>query len=128
MAQDFALTTEMRSGGGGKIALVRVVGDVDLATSDQLAAELASDACRASKGVILDLTEVRFMDSSGLRAVLVSIEELDCAMAAVVVPESAVARLIELTEVGRLLPSYATQEAAFAALPEIDDGREEGGK
>jgi hypothetical protein len=68
------------------------------------------------------------MDSSGLRAVLVSIEELDCPLAAVIAPGSAVARLIEVTEVGPLLASYPTQEEALAALPEIGSAGEEGGK
>jgi anti-anti-sigma factor len=128
MAEEFELTTEMRPSGGGEIAVVRAVGDVDLATSDQLAAELASDACRAGAGVVLDLSEVPFMDSSGLRAVLVSIEELDCPLAAVIAPGSAVARLIEVTEVGPLLASYPTQDEALAALPEIGSAGEEGGK
>jgi anti-anti-sigma factor len=129
MAKDFELTTEMRPGGAGEVALVRVKGDLDMATSDALAAELASEACRASVGVALDLTEVPFMDSSGLRAVLVSVEELDCPLAAIVRPGSAVARLIEVTEVGGLLPSYSTQDEAFAALPKLGDGdAEEGGE
>jgi anti-anti-sigma factor len=119
MAKEFELTTEMRSSDAGEVALVRASGDVDLATADGLAAELASDACRASAGVVLDLTEVPFMDSSGLRAVLVSIEELDCSLAAIVQAGSAIARLIEVTEVGGRLPSYATEEEALAALPEI---------
>jgi anti-anti-sigma factor len=118
----------MRPSGGGEVAVVRAIGDVDLATSDRLAAELASDACSASAGVVLDLTEVPFMDSSGLRAVLVSIEELDCPLAAIVAPGSAVSRLIDVTEVGPLLASYPTQEEALAALPEIGSHGEEGGK
>jgi stage II sporulation protein AA (anti-sigma F factor antagonist) len=127
MAEDFKLTTEMRPNGAGEVALVRVTGDLDMATSDALATELASEACRASRGVILDLTAVPFMDSSGLRAVLVSVEELDCPLAAIVRPGSAVARLIEVTEVGGLLPSYSTQDEAFAALPELGGDAEEGG-
>jgi anti-anti-sigma factor len=126
MADGFELTTEMRGSDSGEVALVRAVGDVDLATSDELVTELATEACRTSAGVVLDLTEVPFMDSSGLRAVLVSVEELDCALAAVVRPGSAVARLIEVTEVGGLLPNYATEDEALAALPDI--GGEGGGE
>jgi stage II sporulation protein AA (anti-sigma F factor antagonist) len=128
MADAFELTTEMRPGGAGEVALVRAKGDLDMATSDALAAELASEACRASVGVVLDLTEVPFMDSSGLRAVLVSVEELDCPLAAIVSPGSAIARLIEVTEVGGVLPSYSTQDEAFAALPELGDGNAEEGE
>jgi hypothetical protein len=109
MADHFELTTEMRPGGAGEVALVRVTGDLDMATSDALAAELASEACRGS------------------RAVLVSVEELDCPLAAIVRPGSAIARLIDVTEVGGLLPSYSTQEEAFAALAELGGGDAEDG-
>jgi anti-anti-sigma factor len=122
MADDFELTTEMRPRGAGEVAVVRVTGDLDMATSDALATELASEACRGSGGVVLDLTEVPFMDSSGLRAALVSVEELDCPLAAVVRPGSAIARLIEVTEVEGLLPSYPTQEEALGALAEPGSG------
>jgi anti-sigma B factor antagonist len=53
----------------GPAAVVVPVGEVDLATVDTLQAEL--DAARSdTESIVLDLREVEFMDSAGLRLVL----------------------------------------------------------
>jgi anti-anti-sigma factor len=44
-------------------------GELDIATAPQLA-EALSEAARGSAAVILDLSELTFMDSSGLHAIL----------------------------------------------------------
>jgi len=51
-------------------SLLKLSGELDAHTADQLAEELSS--LPASKGdtVVLDMTEVRFVDSVGLRAVV----------------------------------------------------------
>jgi anti-anti-sigma factor len=53
----------------GEAVVVAPVGEIDLATVDELAQAL--DAAREEAGsVVLDLREVTFMDSAGLRLVL----------------------------------------------------------
>ena len=53
----------------GAAVVVAPVGEIDLATVDELAQAL--DAAREEAGsVVLDLREVTFMDSAGLRLVL----------------------------------------------------------
>lgn len=60
---DFSL--EIRQIGPGEKATVRVAGDVDLTTADEL--QRVVRAQMEAGPVLLDLSAVSFMDSSGLR-------------------------------------------------------------
>jgi anti-anti-sigma factor len=115
-AAGLELSVERRAAAAGQIAIVRAQGEVDLGNADELAAALESDACQESDGIVLDLLGVPFMDSSGLRAVLVADGELRPDMVLVAGPGSPVRRLFELAEVADRLPAYATDEEAIAAL------------
>ena len=50
----------------GRAAVVTPVGEVDLVTADDVRARLV-EAARVARRVVLDLRQVTFMDSSGLR-------------------------------------------------------------
>ncbi len=49
---------------------VTVLGELDLATAPQLERALAEVEATEAKAVVLDLDQVAFLDSTGLRAVL----------------------------------------------------------
>lgn len=88
---------------GDDAATLTVEGEVDLDTSASLRDALADLLdCRA---VHLDLSRVEYMDSTGLRTVLVAKEELDAVGGSldVVAASSIVSRLIEITGVDGLL-------------------------
>ena len=86
----------------GGVAVVRVAGELDLSCADQVAAALDAAVPLASDRLVVDLAELRFMDSSGL-AVL-----LRAALAVPVVeirdPSPAVRRLIVLSGLTSTLP------------------------
>lgn len=115
---EFEIEVSDRSSDGIELRAVELRGDVDLAHADEVTQTLLSEDCRRAGGVLLDLTGVEFMDSSGLRSVLVAVEQLECPLVAVVAPGSPVARLLELTEVGDRVPSHPDESAAIAALTE----------
>ncbi len=75
----------------GTWTLLIVRGDLDLATAPELSAAVER-AGRSDGKLALDLSEVRFIDSSGLRALL----EIETAPA-VVSPSPAVRDLLALT-------------------------------
>jgi anti-anti-sigma factor len=110
------ISVDQRAAGAGQIAVVRAQGEVDLGNAEELAAALRSEACERSDGVVLDLLGVPFMDSSGLRVVLVAAGELTPALVIVLSPGSPVRRLFELAEVADRLPAYATEDEAIDAL------------
>jgi anti-anti-sigma factor len=110
------VSVEPRDTAAGQIAIVRAQGEVDLGNADELTGVLHSDACEKSDGVVLDLVGVPFMDSSGLRAVLVAAGELEPELAVVLSPGSPVLRLFELAEVTDRLAAYATEDEAIDAI------------
>lgn len=90
-------------------------GEIDKATADRFEDALltAMDAGRGA--VIIDLTRVEFMDSSGLHAIVKSMRWLrarDRSLAVVYAPGSPVERLFEITGTSEVIPSSATRAAA----------------
>ena len=58
-------------------ALVAIAGELDLATVAQVREAFASEAVEQAAAVVVDLTEVSFMDSTGLSALLNLETDLD---------------------------------------------------
>lgn len=54
----------------GRVVTVQPVGDLDLATSDDLRARLAEAAALSSYLVVLDLAQVDFLDSSAVGVIV----------------------------------------------------------
>jgi anti-anti-sigma factor len=97
----FELHTESAPGR----TIIRVTGDLDLATAPELERELLGALGGSSAEVVLDLAPVTFLDSSGLRAVLVGAREAKAAgRRLLVLPGDGQAlRVIELAQVGEHL-------------------------
>jgi anti-sigma B factor antagonist len=96
----------------------RVRGDVDLATATALEEALEA-AIRDSVGaLVVDLTDVSFIDSTGLQVLLRTrglLGREDRALA-LVCPHGPVRRVFELAGVSDVFALYPTREAAEAAL------------
>ena len=115
-SEGLQISVERRTVDAGEVAIVRAQGEVDLGNADELAGALQADPCDGCDGVVLDLLGVPFMDSSGLRAVLVAADGLESGLVVVLSPGSPVLRLFELAEVTDRLPAYATEDEAIDAL------------
>ena len=61
---------ELRTENDGKAPRVIASGELDLATAEELDAELKRAEASAPETLVLDLRELQFMDSTGLRIVL----------------------------------------------------------
>jgi anti-anti-sigma factor len=79
--------------------VVRGEGEVDLDTAEQLASALRGAVTDADGLVVLDLLGVPFMDSSGLKVLLVAAAELGERLVLAISPGSPVMTLLELAEV-----------------------------
>jgi anti-anti-sigma factor len=99
------------------IAVASVQGEVDLDQRDRFEIALAP-AREASGPLVLDLTGVPFMDSSGLHVVVQLWQGLKREGRELVIacPSSGVRKLFELTSLDRLLPVFDDVEAAVDAL------------
>jgi anti-anti-sigma factor len=96
--------------------VVRAEGEVDLDNAEQLQSAVRSAAADSGdRAVVLDLLGVPFMDSSGLKTLLVASGELDGRLVLAITPDSPVATLLELAEVRDRFSVHDTTEAAIAA-------------
>ena len=97
-------------------ALITAVGEIDLGTSDQVADAVATALDAGHKRVLLDFSEVTFIDSSGL-AVLVRAHrdaESTEAVFAVVHPTPQTRKLIQVLGLDQLLRIYDSREQALS--------------
>ena len=98
--------------------IVSVTGELDLSTHDRLGEELASIAAGGNV-VVVDLSTCDFIDSSGIRALLIGRQaaEDNGGALALAAAKPQVVRILEVTGVASALPIHASAEEALAAKP-----------
>lgn len=101
---------------GGKVARVRLEGEVDLANADELSEAFASPACTEAIGLLLDLRSLEFLDSSGLRVILIAAQEREGRFATLISGSSSVATLFEMVDVSERLNVVSSEDAAIARI------------
>lgn len=92
--------TERESVDGAVIATVAFDGDLDLPVVDAFRAAASPEGVGDADGVILDLTGVRFIDSSGIHALVTAWKALGASgrpAKIVIGSESNVERVLEMT-------------------------------
>jgi anti-anti-sigma factor len=103
---------ELRESTAGLVRVVRVEGELDLATSPRLSSLL--DRLTAERtGLVLDLTDCTFIDSSGLAAVLHGARPLVCF--SVVAGDGNPGELLRMTAIDQTIPVYSEADEAVAA-------------
>lgn len=107
------MTSLHRSDEPGKLAVVRVVGDIDMASTDALIRFLDADQVAFDARVILDLRDVAFMDSSGIGALVQLSNRFGSGRLAVVVGPGLVDQVLAITAMSKL----------FYITDSLDDAR-----
>jgi anti-anti-sigma factor len=112
---------EIDSGPGPEeVYVVRVAGEVDMSHEEELRGELHSAVAADSKGIVVDLTECEFIDSSGVRALLLSREaqhtEDGTEHLAVAASSEQIMRILTVMGVDRVIPIRPTVEEAASAI------------
>ena len=92
-------------------------GEIDLATSRELGSQLGELAGEPGVAVVLDLSQVSFLDSVGLGVILKAAGRFrrQAKRLVIVVPPGPVLRLLELSGVGKGLALAETRQEAIAA-------------
>ena len=83
--------------------MVRLAGELDLTAADQADSAIRAVETAGAKTIVLDLRELRFMDSTGLRVLLSSAREIEQLSLAGPL-QAPVQRLLELTQTLTILP------------------------
>jgi anti-sigma B factor antagonist len=112
---------EIDSGDGPDgVYVVRVRGEVDMSHEEELSAELRSAVDAEASGIVVDLTECEFIDSTGVRALLLGREaqsaERGSPSIAVAASSEQILRILSVMGVNRVIQIHSTVEEAAAAL------------
>jgi anti-sigma B factor antagonist len=112
---------EISSGPGpGSVYVVRVTGEVDMSHEEELGKELKTAVEAVASGIVVDLTECEFIDSSAIRALLLSREEKSpeggSESLAVAASSEQILRILSVMGLDQVLPIKPTVEEAAAAL------------
>ena len=101
-------------------ALVAIEGELDLATVPRVRAALAAEPVASAGAVVIDLTGVTFMDSTGLATLAGFERELAAhgGRLALACPEGPARLLLDVTGLAEQLALYATRAEAEAAARE----------
>jgi anti-sigma B factor antagonist len=90
-------------------------GEIDLASVPQLRAALAYAAESGCAEVWLDLSEVGFMDSTGITAIVDARSVFDGRRFALICPDGPVRRVLEIAGIERAIAVHASRADAHAA-------------
>jgi anti-anti-sigma factor len=101
---DSAVT--LRVNAEGSITTIAVAGELDVAATDGVLDRLEAELARGPSGVVVDLSELAFIDSTGLRALLQARDlcARHGARMSIVEARGHVARVFELTGLRSVLP------------------------
>lgn len=97
--------------------VLHVTGEIDYASSPDLEKTVLEHLEKNADRVILDLSEVSFMDSSGLALLLharKAASDRDGSLSVVIPPQGPVMRVVEVAGVGAHLDLHESLDAAVA--------------
>jgi anti-anti-sigma factor len=126
-AQDVPAAPDVGVEHHGDVPVARVGGEVDLGRVQELRAALAAAARPSDRGLVLDLSAVDYLDSSGVHLVhelMLALEGCGQQLRLVAAPGAPVLRVLEIVNLGRSVPldeSVAGAVAALTALPPLVD-------
>jgi len=95
----------------GTVMVAALNGEIDLANADELAAEITASVPNAALGVVVDLSAVTYLDSSGVRLIFELSDRLRRRQQAlrVVAPAGApLRRVLELVDLDKTVPVVET--------------------
>ena len=96
--------------------LVELTGEADVTNSDALREVLDAEVAKQPRSMIIDLSGLRFMDSSALHVILRANRVMDRqgGVLALASPREPVAKMLRLTAADQLIPVYPSVPEATA--------------
>jgi anti-anti-sigma factor len=104
---------------GGVIVRAWVDGELDLSNTREIAGQLIAQVPNAAHGLLLDLSELDYLDSTGIQMLFELVERLynrQQKLVVVVPPESPLQRVLRVVAIGETVPVVADAAAGEAAL------------
>jgi anti-sigma B factor antagonist len=101
------------------VTVIKVAGEIDMATRDAMADPLFAQVDDAPSGLVLDLTDIEFMGSAGLAVLIEAYKRTrqgGTSLGIVVAAESPVQRSLEISGLLELLPVYRRMADALCGV------------
>jgi len=117
MEREARLSTEVGERDG--VPLVRAHGEIDVHTLPEFERALRTGIERGGSALVVDLSDVSYLDSAGLSALVAAYRKLsarDAALYVAAAPGRPVARAIEITRLNTLFHVCSTVEEAIAQI------------
>ena len=101
--------------------VLAVLGDLDLAGAPRLRQSVVSETATGIRHLVLDLTAVDFIDSTGLGVVVGALRRLRAhdAELSVVCPEQRIRRVFEMCDLDRVFTLHETVDDAVSAWESV---------
>lgn len=109
----------MSTRGSGRVTVVAVAGDLDIGSSAQLRHHLLTSLRPDAPGLVLDLTDLTFIDCAGLGVLIAAhnVAETLGGWLRIACPPPLARRLIDLGDLGDVLHLTSTVEEAMDIDP-----------
>ena len=107
---------EVRTQWRGDTPVGAILGEVDAASAAAVAAALRDLVTNRMTGLVVDLTETRYLDSAGINLLFTLGDELrarQLSLKLVVPPASPIARMLRISSLDTLYPTFATLDEAL---------------
>jgi anti-sigma B factor antagonist len=115
MDEIVSLDTEQR----GEVVVARLTGELDVSGAPEMGERLTGSVPTSALGLVLDFTELEFIDSSGIAMLFGLVRHLGSRrqqLAVAVGTGEPVARVLELVEFDRAAPVHADVDSAVAEV------------
>jgi anti-sigma B factor antagonist len=102
-----------------EVVVARLTGELDIAVAQSAGKKIADAVPSSARGVVVDMSELGFMDSSGVSMLFGLVREVGMhrqQVRVVAASGGAVARVLEIVEFDRAAPVDADVDAAVARI------------
>jgi len=102
---------------GHDASVITLAGELDLSTIPRIESQLLEQV-RSHSGVVVDLTRLSFIDSSGIGLLIKAFRAVDGGgkLHTVITPGSQVERVFQISGIDRALPLFVERTSALEAL------------
>jgi anti-sigma B factor antagonist len=101
----------------GDVSIVTLEGEIDVYTSIQLKQDIAAILESGAKYLVLNLSKVEYLDSTGLGVLIGTLKKLRESGGNLIIvgPAMRIMRIFEITGLYKIFAIYATEEEAASA-------------
>jgi len=106
----------LRTVHAGRHLVIEAYGEIDIANGDELRVMIDSCLGGGAEQLIVDLSGIRFMDSSGLNVLIGTARRLGSGSFAVVVSRPSIRKILSITGIDHVIPIFESVAGAVQAF------------